>query len=439
MKALDERLRTYAFDRAQAISRHDADLVVSRALSRPSSRGAWARHGVNAMAAVALSLVLLAGGIILGMQLHGLRTGSRPPSPGPLSQVPDEVVDLDSITPAFDQVTPFRLRDGQVLAPRPRWSLEPGTALKLETFARCDHTVIHVINLNPQPADVRAPVSIPGCYTATTPIPNSTLVLFDHTLPSNGSTQWAGIDVYDWAAGRVIRTYDNVGLGLNGTLVSADGKRLYTLDPNGSATAQLEIYDLTAGALIVSSTLSVEQAGLNAGGIAFSPDQRLLYVNEGSRLQAVDAYTGKIQKTVAFKDSGTGPTAALPGWLSIWLPALVDGQAKENVEPGHGLAVDPSGRWVAALGIDAPVYDGIWIFDAGSMRLIRHIPNPSPSLHTGFRGLAASRDGSVLYALYIEAQQGSIDVIDPQSGRMRTFSNSRFSDVMGIAGVESAG
>jgi len=52
--------------------------------------------------------------------------------------------------------------------------------------------------------------------------------------------------------------------------------------------------------------------------------------------------------------------------------------------------------------------------------------------------VAFSRDGSVLYALYIEAQQGAVDVIAPETGRFRALANSRFSDLLGIARVDPA-
>ena len=127
------------------------------------------------------------------------------------------------------------------------------------------------------------------------------------------------------------------------------------------------------------------------------------------------------------------PAAWLPSWLSI------TADAKEGFEAGRGIAVDPTGRWVAALSIDDPSVAGIWVFDtSGSIHVARHIPEPTRSRQAGFRGVAFSRDGTVLYALYVEAQQGSIDVIAPETGRFRALANSRFSDLLGIARVDPA-
>lgn len=439
MTDLERRLRGHVAQRAETITHHDADLMVTRALARPSGRPSWTRHGLNAIAAVVVSLVLIAGGVVLGMQLHALRTGSHAPSPGPLPAVPNEIVNLHGMSQSFDLVTPYRLTDRRILTPRPRWILAPNTGLMIDTGGICDLTWIHVVDLGSPPHDKRPPVSLPGCYVSPTLVPKSTVILMAHVVSSNGTNRYVGTDAYDWAAGRVLKTYDNISTGFAGGVVSADGKRFYTLLPYAQSKAQLQLIDLVTGAHLIDTSVDVVQVGLNPGGIALSPDGGTLYVNEGMQLQAFDAHSGQALRTVEFKGSSAGAAARLPGWLSAWLPSAVDAQAKESFEPGHGLAIDPNGRWVAVLGIDDPAYEGIWIFDTRTMRLIRHISNPSRSLHTGFRDLAASLDGSVLYALYLEPQQGSIEVIDPRSGRMRVFSDSRFSDLTGIAGVDPAG
>lgn len=439
MRTLEERLRAYADQRANRISSHEANLVVTRALEGRSRRSSWTRHSINGLAAIALSALLVVGGIVLGLQLHGLRTGSKAPTPGPLPKVPDELLYLDDLAPAFDQVTPYRLRAGQVLPPRPRFVVAPGTAVTVVgTALLCDHTVVRVTNLDPQPKDVLAPVSLPGCYSSPTLVPNSTLILLDHMIAADGTAHYVGTDAYDWKAGRIARSYNTLGLGFGGGLVSADGKVLYTLNAAGEATSALQITDLVTGGQVATVYLNIAGIGLNSGGLALSPDGRTLYVNEGTSLQAFDAHTGKAGGSMPFKDSPGGATSLLPGWLAAWLPRPLDAEAKEGFEPGHGIALDPSGRWVAGLGIDDPAYEGVWVFDTSTLRLIRRISNASHSLHSGFRGLAASLDGSVIYALYVEAQRGSIEVIDPHSGRMRVFSSSRFSDLNGIAGVEPA-
>jgi DNA-binding beta-propeller fold protein YncE len=255
-------------------------------------------------------------------------------------------------------------------------------------------------------------------------------VLLDHWVKSadQRTAQDLGTVTYDWAAGRIVRTYPDVSMGSVTGLVSRDGTLLYTLAPY-SQFAGLQITNLTTGATVARASVEVAQVGLNAGGIALSPDGRTVYVNEGVRLSTFDARTGKAGPVLDFKETNSSPTALLPGWLTSLLPSI-NADAKEGFEPGHGIAIDPNGRWIAALGIDAPAIQGIWVFDT-SGRLLRHI-----DLHVAWRGIAASLDGSVLYGLETEAQQGSIDVIDPKTGQLRKLVKPQFSDILGIAGVE---
>jgi hypothetical protein len=420
---LDDRLRGYVAGRADQISENDADVLVSRALARRTPR--WTRHGRNAAAAVALSLVLIAGGIVLETQLLG-RHSATVPSAGPLPAVPNEIVNLDNVSQGADVVTPFRLKDQKVLDPRPRWIVAPGTGLMITSGGLCDLTTIHVVDLSSPPHDLRHPVSFPGCYFTPTIIPNSTLVLLDHQVQTQQQNQDLGTVAYDWSAGRIVRNYTSVPAAYLVSLASSDGRLLYTLDGYG---AELAITDLTTDTSVAYVSAPITQVGLNAGGMALSPDGRTLYINEGTGLRTFDARTGKVGPILGFKDQRTSPTAELPGWLTSLLPSInVD--AKEGLEPGHGIAVDPKGRWVAALGIDAPAIQGIWVFDT-SGRLVRHI-----DLQVAWRGIAASIDGSVLYGLETEAQQGSIDLIDPHTGQIRKLVKPQFSDILGIAGVE---
>ena len=425
MTQLSDDLRRSIAHRADQISQNDGDLLVTRALARPASRGPWARHGLNVAAAVTLSLVVIAGGIVLETQLHGLRLGAPAPTAGPLPSIPDEIVNLDNVSQGSDVVTPFRLKDGKVLDPRPRWIVAPGKALIVTSGGLCDLTTIHVVDLGSPPHDLSQPVPLPGCYFTPTIIPNSTTVLLDHVVGTQQQTQDLGTVAYDWAAGRVVRDYPTVPKGYLGSLASSDGRLLYTFDGYG---AQLAITDLTTDTSVYVSA-PVTQVGLNAGGMALSPDGGTLYINEGTSLRTFDARTGKAGPVFDFKEQRTSPTAQLPGWLTSLLPSI-SADAKEGFEPGHGIAVDPKGRWVAALGVDAPAIQGIWVFDT-SGRLVRHI-DP----HVAWRGIAASLDGSVLYGLETQAQQGSIDVIDPYTGQMRKLAKPQFSDILGIASVE---
>jgi hypothetical protein len=425
MKEPDALIRRYIAGRADQISENDSDRLVTRTLARPRRRGRWTRHGLNLAAAAALSLVVIAAGVVLETQLHALNLGAPRPSAGTLPAVPNEIVSLDNVSQGMDIVTPFRLKDQKVLDPRPRWIVAPGTALMITSGGLCDLTQIHVVDLGSPPHDTRQPVSLPGCYLTPTVIPNGTLVLLDHQVRSQQQAQDLGTVAYDWSAGRVVRTYPDVPPTFGGGLVSSDGMRFYSLNPH--SVGELDITDLTTGG-VTHVPVRLEQVGLNAGGMALSADGRTLYLNAGDTLRLFDARTGKAGPVIDFKGPRIPPTAVLPGWLTALLPSI-NADAKEGFEPGHGIAVDPKGHWVAALGIDAPSIQGIWVFDtSGSTRLRRHI-----DLHVAWRGIAASLDGSVLYAL---DTQGSIDVFDPRTGQMRQLVNARFPDILGIAGVE---
>ena len=430
MTQLEQHLRGYVAGRADRISERDSNLLVTRALGRPA-RSRWARYGLNAAAAVVLSLLLIAGGVVVEAQLHGLRLGAPSSGAGRLPVVPNEIVNLDNVSQGPDVVTPFRLRDGKVLDPRPRWIVSPAAAIMVTSGGLCDISIIHVVDLGSPPHDTTTPISLPGCYSTPAIVPNSTLVLLRHEVRTGSQQMFQdrGIVAYDWSEGRVVRSYPDVPLWFGGGLVSNDGTRLYSLNPH--AVGELDITDLTSGS-VTPITVRIEQVGLNAGGLALSPDGRTLYLNAGDTLRVFDARTGKTGPVVDFKATAAQPASAaarLTGWLSSWLPSIsVD--AKEGFEPGHGIAVDPKGRWVAALGIDSPSVQGIWIVDtSGSMRVARHI-----DVNTAWRGIAASLDGSVLYGL---DAQGSIDVFDPHSGRMRQLANERFPDTLGIASIDA--
>jgi len=434
MTGLDEQLKRYVARRADGVSPSDADLLVTRALGHPRSR--WTRHGRNVAAAVALSLLLIAGGIVLEGQLLGRRTGAPPPSAGPLPAVPNEIVSLDNVSQAGEFVTPFRLRDAKILPPAYRWVLPQRRALVLEISGECSSVAVHVVD-QATGRDVQPPVTLPDCYGNPVILPGAQ-VLLAHEHINGQQAQDLGIVAYDWSSGRVVRNYPDVSMSVVGGLVSADAKLLYTINATDGRSAVLDITDLTSGARVAHLTVPIVAVGLNAGGIALSPDGRTLYLNEGIRLRTFDAHTGKPGVVLDFEEARPSPAAWLPSWLRPWPPSIT-AEAKEGFEAGHGIAVDPTGRWVAAISIDDPSVAGVWIFDmSGSGRLARHIPAPSRSRQAGFHGVAFSRDGSVLYALYVEPQQGAIDVIDPATGRFRGLSNPRFSDVLGIARVDAA-
>jgi hypothetical protein len=436
MTGLDEQLKRYVTRRADGVSPSDADLLVTRALARPVSNTPWTRHGRNVAAAIALSVLLVAGGVILEGQLIGRHTGAPTSSAGPLPTIPNEIVRLDDASQAGEFVTPFRLKDAKILPPTYRWILPQNRALVLSPSGDCSSVTVHVVDAATS-QDVRPPVTLPDCYGNPVVLPG-TQVLLAHEHVEGQRGQSLGITAYDWSSGRVVRNYPDVAMGVSGGLLSSDASLLYTLNPSAPNGGTLDITDLTTGASVARLTVPIVEVGLNAGGIALSPDGRTLYINEGIRLRTFDARTGKAGVVLNFEEARPSPAAWLPGWLWRW-PSSITAEAKEGFEAGHGIAVDPTGRWVAAISIDDASVAGIWIFDrSGSGQAPRHLPVPSKSRQSGFRGVAFSLDGSVLYAVYVEAQQGGIDVVDPGTGRFRALNNPRFSDLIGIAGVYPA-
>ena len=430
---LEQRLRAYAANRSNSISQPDADLIVSRTVARESRRVSWSRHGFNAAAALVVSVIILLGGVVFGLQMRSLRLGPANPSPGPLPPVPNEIVQLDSVTQDPSQVTPFRLRDGKILPPQLRWIVAPGKGLMIDSAGICDLTTIHIVDFGSPPRDTQPVVSLKGCYGTPTLVPNSTLILLDHQEGTGTSARDLGAVAYDWAAGHVTRTYPEIFLGFSGGLVSADGSLLYAINSTSQNTS-LSIANLRTGQAV--ARIDVQIFGINGGGMALSPDGRTLYVNEGIWVRSFDALTGSAGPVMEFKAGPKKSASRIPAWLSAWLPSPIEAAAKEGFEANHGIAVDPKGHWIAALGVeDNADIQGIWVFDTAG-HLIRHIETTSTSGR--FRGLAFSLDGTVIYALVGQAQQGALDIIDPHSGRSRALGNVRFSDLPGIAGVEPA-
>jgi len=424
MNKLDERLRRYAEARAGRISDSDADLLVTRALAKPARRPRWTRHGWNAGLAVGIALLLIIGGVVLKSQLRGLPAKGPAPTPGPLPAIPNELVNLDNPAQGPELETPVDVRTGKVLPPRNRWVVAPSFAITLDTPTDCASTLIHVVDRTTQ-QDARPPVRLPDCYSSPIALPSTAVLLAHHNF-WHGDTQLAvdlGTVMYDWKAGKITKAYPSLSINFIGGLASSDGTLLYTLDAF-TDTPALDITDLASGVRVAHVPVQLTRVGLNPGGIALSRNGRTLFVNLGNQLATFDAKTGAAGLVLPFKKKSTTTSLLLPDWLSG-----IDADAKEGFEPGHGIAVDPVGRWIAALGADDPAVDGIWIFDAtGSMQLVRHI-RQSPS---GFRGIAFSVDGSLLYSL----DRNSLTLFDAQTGRQIKRYNITAADFLGIAGVE---
>ena len=425
MTELEARLRRYADARARGVSDNDADLLVTRALARPLRRPGWTRHGLNAGLAFGIALLLIVGGIVLKSQLRGqpLRLG---PTHGPLPAVPNEIVDLDDPSQDPSLETPFNLKTGKVLAPVLRWVLPGNRAFIVYSTSDCSSSTIRIVDRLTQ-KDTQPEVSIPDCYLTPILLPG-TSVLLSHWKHPNGSqnqVQDLGEVMYDWSMARVVKSYAPPSASFTGGLVSPDGSLLYTLDAFSDSPA-LDIIDLTTGARLAHTAIPLVPVGLNPGGIALSIDGKTLYVNQGDSIATFDARTGSPGPVLMFKDSKPGSTSLLPGWL-----APIDADAKEGLEVGHGIAVDPQGRWVAALGADNPETEGAWLFSLkGTPHLVRRIDQIG-----GLGGIAFSRDGSVLYGV---ERQSYLVVINPQTGqKIKEFRYTQASGVFGIAGVEA--
>lgn len=426
---LGSAVRRYAAERTGRISENQAEAVVSRAARHWSQRRTVGRYIVNILSATTLALVIIAGGIVLQAQLHLFQT--RAPSPtssGPLPPIPNEIVSLINASGDSGLVIPFRLREGKPLSPRSQWIVAPGIAMQLTAAIDCSITTVSLIDPVSK-KEVRPEVVLPDCNDTPVILPDGT-VLLNHAQapPAQYFRSGLGAIRYDWRAGRIIKQYPHLALPLGGALASKDGKLLYSLDAfSGDASRDtfLDFTDLESGARLVHVPVVLADSGGVAGGLALSTDQKILFVNQGYRLATFDAVSGAPGPTVSFSDGKTAARSDLP-W---WLPSIEDVEAQEG-KGGHGLAVDPKGRWVAALGYTDPQLRGIWLIGAsGPLPLLRRFYQS-----TALSDIAFSLDGSVLYAI----DGTSLLVLDPQTGRViKGFGYPASVGAHGIAGVQA--
>jgi hypothetical protein len=99
-------------------------------------------------------------------------------------------------------------------------------------------------------------------------------------------------------------------------------------------------------------------------------------------------------------------------------------------DAGHGIAVDPRGRTVAAVGYSDSQLKGIWLVGtSGRLSVLRRFYQSGV-----LRDLAFSLDGSVLYAI----DASGLVLFDPQTGReIRRFQSPTIAGVYRIAGVQA--
>jgi len=424
VSGFESKILQYVAARAGQMSESQADALVSRAAARRSRRRGWASYLVNLASAVTLVLVIIATGVVLQAQLHLFQapapvgTGS-----GPLPPIPNEVVNLINASEDSGLTIPFRLRDAKPLRPRSQWIVAPNIALRLTPASDCSRTTVSLVDPVTQ-QDVRPQVTLPGCDDTPVTLPDGT-VLLDQAQSEATHYFRSGTVVirYDWRTGHTVKQYPNLALPINGGLVSRDGQILYTLDLF-SVNTTLDVTDLASGASLAHVSMVLADSGAG-GGLALSTDQRTVFVNQGHQLASFDARSGAAGPVVAFKDPYASPVSTRP-W---WLPTMSELEA-QALDPSRGIAVDPRGRWVAAVGYSDPQLQGIWLIGtSGRLHLVRRFYQSA-----ALRALSFSLDGSVLYAL----DASGLFLFDPETGRtIKRFAYPATLGAYGIAGVQS--
>jgi RNA polymerase sigma-70 factor (ECF subfamily) len=426
---LGSAVRRYAAERSGRISENQAAGLVSRAARRWSQRRTFGRHIVNLLSAATLALVIAASGIVLQSQLHLFQ--ARPPSAtssGPLPPMPKEIINL--ILPSMDPglVMPFPLRYERPLAPRPQWIVGPGAALQIAPASDCSTTTVRVVDPVTQ-KDVRPAVALPDCNDTPVILPDGTVLLNHAQAPApRYFRSGVGAVRYDWRAGHIVKQYPNLSLPPDGGLVSKDGNILYSLDifsGDASRGTFLDFTDLASGAPLAHIPIVLPDSGAVSGGLALSMDRKTLFVNEGYQLASFDAVSGAAGPAVPFSDGKSAARWSLPSWL----PSMTEVEANGG-DAGHGIAVDPKGRRVAAVGYNDIQLRGIWILGAsGRLPVLRHFYQSGV-----LSDIAFSLDGSVLYAI----DAGGLVVFDAATGReIKRFGSPTLGSVSRIAGVQA--
>jgi DNA-directed RNA polymerase specialized sigma24 family protein len=423
------RIQSYAAERTGRISANQADALVSRAARRWSQRRTVGRYVVNTLSATILALVIIAGGVVLQGQLHLFE--ARAPtvrSSGPLPPIPKELVNL--IDPSKDPgvMVPFRLRDAKALPLRSQWIVAPGNALQLLVASDCSTTTIRIVDPITQ-KEVRPGVGVPDCADTPVILPDGTVLLNHAHTPSNPYFRSGrGVIRYNWREGRIVRQYPDLAIAAEGGLVLKDGKILCSLDlfsEDPSRGSFLDVTDLESGARLAHIPIVLPDTGAVSGGLALSMDRKTLFVNEGYQLASFDPVSGLAGPAAPFSDGSTAAGRSLPSWL----PSITEVEASGG-DAGHGIAVDPKGRWVAAVGYNDIQLRGIWIIGAsGRLPVLRRFYQSG-----ALSDIAFSLDGSVLYAI----DAGRLVVFDPATGReIKQFGLPTIPGVNRIAGVQT--
>jgi hypothetical protein len=239
---------------------------------------------------------------------------------------------------------------------------------------------------------------LPGCYLGALLLPDGT-VLFEHISQSSRD-----VVRYDWKRGQIVRVYPDLSFTPE-SLLSPDGRRLYSLEYGRgccpSWSGGLAFTDLETGKRVAQFQVDFEDFGF-LKAMALSPDGRTLYVNiKNGGIATFDTVKAIAGPQLHFEVS----VARTP-----WFPLVIQAYAKEAL--GSSIVVDPKGRWVAVLAVDARL-SGIWIVSAGiEPRVLRHL-HPQDS----YRAIASSLDGTTLYALEVAGAGRYLLLLDPNTGR----------------------
>jgi hypothetical protein len=448
VKRLHEAIRSYVHERTRRVGESEASQLVQRAADAWPRERRFRRHVLNATAALVLVFLLIVGAVAIQLRSHWFSTDTPLPVG---AQLPDEVIDL-----VGTQLTPFRVRDHRLLSSQPGMIVAAGSQLKIASLPLCASTIMRVVD----PAtrqDRRPAVTLPGCYEALGArllvLPDGTVLLRRYQFDGLRTLDLGAVR-YDSSAGRIVQAYPELTGPLD-LLPSRDGRWLYAihyrLDNSGSYTRfvmeKLYRVDLQSGSIKAELPLNVIADEPSGGAMALSPDGRTLYLNQMTGLAIFDTQNFSRRSVIAFESSAASPRGSRPWWSRLLLSAEAKG-----LLGAPGIAADPRGRWVAALGSpEAPkigvigagpgLMKGIWLVGVqGTPHVLRQV-HPKESL----RAVAASLDGSVLYALEGSGAE-SLLIIEAASGRDlgkfvicpdKLYASTSCRDFEGFAGVRA--
>jgi WD40 repeat protein/serine/threonine protein kinase len=201
------------------------------------------------------------------------------------------------------------------------------------------------------------------------------------------------VSVWDAASGRKLLSFKGHAESVRGLAFSRDGRRLAVVSHGrGQPEGQLNVWDAATG----QELLTVKARF--TGGLAHSPDGRLLATTELGTVRLRDAATGKEVRSfeenaavVAFSPDGRWLAAGGVVQVRVW--DLSDGKEvchfKARAGTARNLAFSPDSRWLAVTGLDTTTR--VWEVATGQERMAVEAP-----LHLADFGIAFSPDGQRL-------------------------------------------